>query len=193
VKPSEGGEVRGNEGVRRVALSAVVVAALGGLFVFGLLRGHPDRDIPSNLLGRQAPSFELPVYERFTGEFGPTLALDDFRGRPMIINFWASWCGPCYEEAPHLERVWRRFRDDVLVIGIQTQDRDARAQGRTFIEQFGFSFPNVYDNDSRVSIAYGLFGVPETFFVAADGTVVYKHAGPVTEALMIRQIEAMLR
>jgi cytochrome c biogenesis protein CcmG, thiol:disulfide interchange protein DsbE len=179
--------------VKRALVSVAAVAALAGLFMFGLLRGHPDRDIPSNLLGRQAPTFELPVYERYVGDFGPVLSLEEHRGRPMIINFWASWCGPCYEEAPHLERIWRRFGDEVLVVGIQTQDRDARSQGRAFIEQFGLSFPNLYDNDSRVSIAYGLFGVPETFFVARDGTVVYKHAGPVTEELMTRQIEAMLR
>jgi cytochrome c biogenesis protein CcmG, thiol:disulfide interchange protein DsbE len=179
--------------MRRVAVTSLVVVALGALFLFGLLRGHPDRDIPSNLIGRPLPSFELPVYERYAVDFGPALAVEEHRGRPMIINFWASWCGPCYEEAPHLERVWRRYGDEVLVIGIQTQDRDQRAAGRAFIDQFGLSFPNLIDNDSRVSIAYGLFGVPETFFVRADGTVAHKHAGPVSEAMMVEQIEALLR
>ncbi|MBA2665611.1 MAG: TlpA family protein disulfide reductase [Trueperaceae bacterium] len=179
--------------MRRVLVTTAVVGSLAALFVFGLLRGHPDRDIPSNLLGRTAPSFELPLYEHYTAEYGTVLSLAEERGRPMIINFWASWCGPCYDEAPHLERIWNRYRDDVLVIGVQTQDRDARAAGRAFIDQFGLSFPNVHDNDSRVSITYGLFGVPETFFVRADGTVQYKHAGPVTESMMVEQIEAMLR
>jgi cytochrome c biogenesis protein CcmG, thiol:disulfide interchange protein DsbE len=179
--------------VRRVLVSSSVVAMLGALFVFGLLRGHPDRDIPSNLLGRSLPTFELPVYERYAAAYGPFLAVEEYVGKPMIINFWASWCGPCYEEAPHLERVWQRYADDILIVGIQTQDREARAAGRAFIDQFDLSFPNVIDNDSRVSISYGLFGVPETFFVAADGTVVHKHAGPVTEAMMVERIEALLR
>jgi cytochrome c biogenesis protein CcmG, thiol:disulfide interchange protein DsbE len=179
--------------VIRVVTPVVVVGALAALFAFGLLRGSPDRDIPSNLLGRQVPSFELPLYEHYVAAYGPTLSLDEHRGRPMIINFWASWCGPCYTEAPHLQRIWQRFGDEVLVIGVQTQDRDARSAGRAFIDQFGLSFPNVIDNDSRVSIAYGLFGVPETFFVRADGTLAHKHAGPVTEAMMVEQIEALLR
>ena len=179
--------------MRRVFVSGLVVAMLGALFVFGLLRGQPDRDIPSNLIGRTSPGFELPLYEHYAADFGPVLALEEYRGTPMIINFWASWCGPCYEEAPHLERIWQRYQDQVLVIGIQTQDRDARAAGRAFIDRFGLSFPNVIDNDSRVSITYGLFGVPETFFVRADGTVMHKHAGPVTEAMMTERIEAMLR
>jgi cytochrome c biogenesis protein CcmG, thiol:disulfide interchange protein DsbE len=179
--------------MRRVFASGLVVAALGGLFVFGLLRGHPDRDIPSNLIGRTLPAFELPLYEHYAADFGPVLAVEEYLGRPMVINFWASWCGPCYEEAPHLERVWQRYRDDVLVIGIQTQDRDARSAGRAFIDRFGLSFPNAIDNDSRISIAYGLFGVPETYFVTADGTVVHKHAGPVTEDMMVERIEGMLR
>jgi cytochrome c biogenesis protein CcmG, thiol:disulfide interchange protein DsbE len=179
--------------VRRVLITSGVVSALALLFTFGLLRGHPDRDIPSNLLGRPTPAFELPVHDRYLGEYGSTLRVDAARGKPMIINFWASWCGPCYDEAPHLERVWQRYRDEVLVVGIQTQDRDNRDAGRAFIDRFGLSFPNVIDNDSRVSIAYGLYGVPETFFVRADGTVSYKHAGPVTEAIMVEQIGAMRR
>lgn len=179
--------------MKRVLISVAIVAALSGLFLFGLLRGQPDRDVPSNLLGRSVPTFELPVYERYAADYGPLFDLASHQGRPLVINFWASWCGPCYEEAPHLERVWQRYRDEILVVGVQTQDRDARAAGRAFIDQFGLSFPNVIDNDSRVSIAYGLFGVPETFFVAADGTLSSKHAGPVTEAMMLERIEAMLR
>lgn len=178
--------------MRRAILSGAVVAGLAALFLFGLLRGQPDRDIPSNLLGRPAPNFELPLHDRYVAEYGPAFSLEG-SGRPTIVNFWASWCGPCYEEAPHLERVWRRYGGEVQVIGIQTQDRGERAAGRAFIDQFDLTFPNVIDDDSRVSIAYGLFGVPETFFVRADGTVAYKHAGPVNEAMMVEQIEAMLR
>ncbi|TVR85617.1 MAG: TlpA family protein disulfide reductase [Trueperaceae bacterium] len=179
--------------VRRLLPVVATVAALSALFLFGLLRGSPDRDIPSNFLGREVPNFDLPLYERYMSEFGPRLTLDEVRGRPMVINFWASWCGPCYEEAPHLQRAHERYGDEVLFIGIQTQDRDARAAGRAFIDQFGLSFPNVFDGDSRTSIAYGLFGVPETFFVHADGTLQHKYAGPVTETILSEQIGALRR
>lgn len=177
----------------RLALVVAIVGGLGALFVWGLLRGSPDRNIPSNFLGRALPNFDLPLYERYTAEFGERLVLNEHLGQPLVINFWASWCQPCYAEAPHLETAQRRYGDQVLLIGIQTQERDARAAGRGFIERFDFTFPNVYDNDSRVSVDYGLFGVPETFFVRADGTLAYKHIGPVDSALMTQQIEALLR
>jgi len=184
---------QGRSRVRRLLPVVATVTALTALFLFGLLRGSPDRDIPSNFLGRQVPNFDLPVYERYMAEFGPRLTLDEVRGRPMVINFWASWCGPCYEEAPHLQRAFDRYGDEVLFIGIQTQDRDARAAGRAFIERFDLTFPNVFDGDSRTSIAYGLFGVPETFFVHADGTLQFKYAGPVTETILSEQIGALRR
>lgn len=164
----------------RVLTVIAITAALGGLFLFGLLRGEPDRDVRSSRLDREVPSFTLPLYPRYQGEFGPTLALDDARaGRPAIVNFWASWCGPCYVEAPDLQEAWRRHGDDVLFVGVQTQDRGKRAEGRAFVDQFDLGFPNAIDDDSAVSIDYGLFGVPETFFVRADGTLMYKHTGPV--------------
>jgi cytochrome c biogenesis protein CcmG, thiol:disulfide interchange protein DsbE len=179
--------------VRRVLVSSSVVAMLGALFVFGLLRGTRTATSRRTCSAAACRPSNSRVYERYAAAYGPFLAVEEYVGKPMIINFWASWCGPCYEEAPHLERVWQRYADDILIVGIQTQDREARAAGRAFIDQFDLSFPNVIDNDSRVSIAYGLFGVPETFFVAADGTVVHKHAGPVTEAMMVERIEALLR
>jgi cytochrome c biogenesis protein CcmG, thiol:disulfide interchange protein DsbE len=179
--------------MKRFGMVAAVVAGLAGLFVFGLLRGAPDRNVPSALLDRAVPTFELPVYDRFQAAYGPTLDLAAFGDRPKVINFWASWCIPCYEEAPHLELAHRQFGDRVLFIGIQTQDREARAAGRAFIDRFDFTFPNLIDADSRVSIAYGVFGVPETYFVRANGSLAYKHVGPVTPELMTEKVQALLR
>ena len=179
--------------MKRVIAVLAVVAALSALFVFGLLRGSPDRDIPSNLVGRPLPSFELPLYERYVTEFGPTLSVGPSGGLPMVINFWASWCGPCYAEAPHLQAAAQRYAGEVAFVGIQTQDRGNRAAGRSFVNQFDFTFPNVIDDDSRVSIAFGLYGVPETFFVHADGTVASKHAGPVDTAMLDERIAGLRR
>ncbi len=179
--------------MKRVLVVVAVVGSLGALFVFGLLRGSPDRNVPSNLIGRPLPSFSLPLYERYAAEFGPTLSLEPSDGLPMVINFWASWCGPCYAEAPHLEAAARRYAGEVAFIGVQTQDRGNRAAGRSFLNQFDFTFPNAIDDDSRVSIAFGLFGVPETFFVHGDGTIAYKHAGPVDTALLDERIAELRR
>ena len=165
----------------RVLVVLAITASLGGLFLWGLLRGSPDREVESARLNRQVITFDLPLYPRFQGTFGPTLDLaTELNDKPVIVNFWATWCGPCYDEAPHLQAAWQRYQDDVLIIGVQTQDRGKRVEGEAFLDRFGITFPNVIDDDSRVSIDYGLFGVPETFFVRRDGTLLYKHTGPIT-------------
>ena len=177
----------------RVVTVVLVIAALVGLFLFGLLRGQPDRDISSNILGKEVANLSLPLYERYQAEYGPTLELSAYEGQPKVINFWASWCVPCYEEAPMLEAAWERYGDRVLFVGVQAQDKGKREDGRKFIGDFGLTFPNGYDDDSRAFIDYGVFGVPETFFVRADGTLAYKHAGAVTADVLETQLEALLQ
>jgi cytochrome c biogenesis protein CcmG, thiol:disulfide interchange protein DsbE len=178
--------------VTRLLVVTLVTAALGGLFVWGLLRGSPDRDVASARLDREVPAFELPLYPRYQAEFGPAFNVGEALGqRPVIVNFWASWCGPCYVEAPDLQTAWERWGDEVLFVGVQTQDRGKRAEGRAFVEQFDLGFPNVIDDDSAISIDYGLFGVPETFFVRRDGTLMYKHTGPVDLPLLEEKIAEM--
>lgn len=179
--------------MKRVLVVLAVSIMLGALFLFGLYRGAPDRNVPSNLIGRPVPAFEMPLYERYQGTWGPTLGPEERAGRPMIVNFWASWCGPCYQEAPALQASWQTYGDDVLFVGVQTQDRDKRAEGRAFLDQFDLGFPNGFDDDSRIGIEFGLFGVPETFFIRADGTVAYRHTGPVTAAVMEEQIAGLLQ
>ena len=179
--------------MRRVLLVTAVVMALGGLFMFGLLRGRPDRDITSNLLGRLAPPFQLPLYERYQAELGPLFGLQEGAGRPTVINFWASWCGPCYQEAPALQRAWLEHGNQVQFIGVQTQDRGRLVEGRAFLDQFGLGFPNVIDERSSLSVEYGVFGVPETFFVDANGIVLYRHAGPVSDELLAERIATLVR
>lgn len=177
--------------MKRILIVLVVAVALGGLFIFGLTNTSDDRDIKSNKLDKPVPAFELPLYERYQSNYGDSLNLKDYQGKPIIINFWASWCGPCYQEAPELELAWQKYQDEALFIGIQTQDKGKVAEGEAFIEQFDLSFPNGLDDNSRIGIEYGLFGVPETFFVRADGTLAHKHTGPVTMAVIDEQLRAM--
>jgi cytochrome c biogenesis protein CcmG/thiol:disulfide interchange protein DsbE len=180
--------------VKRVLLIVGVVGLLGGLFAFGLLRGEPDRDIPSAIVGRQAPNFVLPLYERYQPDYGESFELADHLGKPLVINFWASWCAPCYEEAPVLQSYWERYQDtDVQFLGIQTQDRQQFDAGRQFMDQFGLSFPNGMDDASAVSVNWGLFGVPETYFINRDGTVEHRLVGPVTAAVLDEHLAAILR
>ncbi len=177
----------------RVLTVGLIIAALVALFLFGLLRGAPDRNVPSSLLGKAVPDFELPVYELYQAQFGPSFRLEDHLGQPIVLNFWATWCLPCRDEAPVLEAFWRRYQDRALFIGVQTQERGGQAQGRAFINEFNLSFPNLKDDNSRVSIDYALFGVPETYFILADGTLHYKHIGPVSASLMQQKLEEILQ
>jgi cytochrome c biogenesis protein CcmG/thiol:disulfide interchange protein DsbE len=163
-------------------LAAVPVLAL---LAYGF-RTDP-RDIPSPLLGKPAAPFALTTFA------GEPVSLEGLRGRVVVLNFWASWCYPaCYDEAPALLAAWERYREGgVLVLGINIQDKEEPA--RRFIERFGLSFPNAPDPAGRVSVDYGVYGVPETFFLDRQGRIRAKHRGAVTREILTREIEALLK
>ena len=98
---------------------------------------------------------------------------------------------PGYEEAPILEASWRRHREEVLFVGVNTQDKEEEAL--RFIAQFGLTFPQVYDPRGRVGVDYGMYGVPETFFIDREGRVLARHAGAIDEATLARYLEEALR
>ena len=121
----------------------------------------------------QAPGFTL---ERLDGE--GELVLSSFEGRAVVLNFWASWCIPCKEEAPILERVWQQNRDrGVVVVGLD--GKDFRGDARRFVRRFGLTFPIVYDGPGDVVKDYGVTGFPETFVLDRQGKVVEAFAGAV--------------
>ncbi|HEY7381429.1 MAG TPA: redoxin domain-containing protein [Gaiella sp.] len=114
----------------------------------------------------EAPPFAL---ERLDRE--GTLSLDDLAGKPLVVNFWASWCIPCREEAPRLQQTYERYGGQGLVVlGIDYQD--FRADAKRFMKRFGLTYPNVYDGKGSLVGRWGLRGVPETFFVDRRGRVV---------------------
>jgi cytochrome c biogenesis protein CcmG/thiol:disulfide interchange protein DsbE len=155
-----------------------------GLLAYGF-RTDP-RAIPSPLVGRPAPSFALTTFD------GKAVTLEAQRGKVVVLNFWASWCYPaCYEEAPVLEAGWRRLREQgVVVLGVAIQDKEPAS--RDFIQRFGLTFPNAADPTGKVSIDYGVYGVPETFIIDRRGAVRKKHVGAVTEAVFRESIEPLL-
>ena len=174
-------------------VALVAIAGIAAISFFGLQRGSPDRDIKSNLLGKTTFDFNLPVYERYQNEYGPTFKLSDYRGKPILLNFWATWCISCIQEAPMLESAWRRYKDEILFVGVQTLEKGKDAAGNDFLSRFNLTSPSLKDTDSSVSIDYGIFGLPETFFIDADGKLFYKHAGPLTEAIIAQKLEEMLQ
>jgi cytochrome c biogenesis protein CcmG/thiol:disulfide interchange protein DsbE len=167
----------------RWAIPLAVVPVLV-LLAYGF-RTDP-REIPSPLLGKPASPFKLTAFD------GKPVALEALRGQVVVVNFWASWCYPaCYEEAPSLERAWKTYKDRGLVmVGINFQDKDEPA--RRFLTQFGHTFPNAPDPAGRVSVDYGVYGVPETYFIDKKGRVRFKQVGPVSDEMLKSQIERLL-
>jgi cytochrome c biogenesis protein CcmG/thiol:disulfide interchange protein DsbE len=137
----------------------------------------------SGSLGKQANRGERPAAPDFTLErldSEGTLQLSSLKGRAVVVNFWASWCNPCKEEAPFLEEVWRDNRDRGLVV-VGLDAKDFRADARRFAERFGLTFPLVYDGPGDSTDPYGVTGFPETFVVDREGKVVAAFKGGVDD------------
>lgn len=105
------------------------------------------------------------------------LSLSDLKGKPVVLNFWATWCGPCKQEMPLFERTWNEFKDKGLVlIGINVMDDKGNA--KRFIESFGITYTNLYDSSGEVSSSYGVIALPATFFIDKEGKIYKKNYGP---------------
>jgi len=181
---------------KRSLVAVLVVIPIVALFGYGLTRN--PREIPSPLPGRPAPDFALmPMDAPSSGEEGvsaPSLPvrLSDHRGEVVVLNFWASWCIPCRDEHPALVAAAERYQPKgVIFYGVLYNDSPDAAR-RWLAEMGGQPYPTLLDPGSRTAIDYGLYGVPETFFIDREGKVVYKHIGPVTEAILTTRIEEIL-
>jgi cytochrome c biogenesis protein CcmG/thiol:disulfide interchange protein DsbE len=162
-----------------VLLPLIVFAALAILFLVRLWSGDPSR-LPSALLGQPAPKTDLPPLAGLTTRDGkpiPGLSNAAFPGELTLVNVWASWCIPCADEVPFLEKLSHDKR--IKLVGINYKDPTDNA--RRFLNRYGNPFVAVgVDASGRASIDWGVYGVPETYLIGRDGTIVYKLVGPVT-------------
>jgi cytochrome c biogenesis protein CcmG/thiol:disulfide interchange protein DsbE len=169
----------------------LVAIVLAPLLLFALLLasglGEDPRELPSELEGDPAPAFSLP---RFDAE--GTVDLEDLRGQVVVVNFWASWCVPCREEHPALAAAWGRYRErGVVLVGVLFEDTVEGALA--FRDELGGDWPLVTDPGARVAIAFGVYGIPETFVIAPDGSIAAKTVGAVTYDWLTSEIEEALR
>lgn len=153
----------------------LITAVLVGILFMGL--GKNPSEIRSPLIGKPAPTFAL----RQVGT-NQTVDISQFRGRPLVINFWATWCGPCWEEHPVLVANAQMLSPNVQFLGVVFQDKEEKILG--FLEQRGSSYPTVVDDAGKTAIAYGIGGVPETFFLDKNGVIVAKYNGPMTPDIL---------
>jgi cytochrome c biogenesis protein CcmG/thiol:disulfide interchange protein DsbE len=174
--------------LRRLPLRYLVVAAtlpilllalLGLALLAGLPSGSPTR------IGAPAPDFSLADLD------GNPIHLSELRGRPVVVNFWASWCGPCVEEFPLLREAAARHADEgLVVIGIVYQDRSEAA--RDFMARNGATWQAAMDPGGRVAAAYGILGPPETFFIGRDGTIEGRQFGQLSASSLEEQLAAIM-
>lgn len=164
---------------RRSLLAIVIVPLLGLLGASCASEGSTTGGDGARLLPSTAtalPSFDLASYESLIREL---------RGRPVVVNIWASWCGPCRDEAPHLRAAHEGFGDRVQFIGVDILD--ARADARAFMREVGWTYPSVFDVTGEIRDGLGLIGQPVTLFYDADGELVDTWIGPLTrQALTTR-------
>jgi cytochrome c biogenesis protein CcmG/thiol:disulfide interchange protein DsbE len=171
-------EARRPRGWRWVAVAVAVAVVVGWAFVAGRSLGRDPKLVRSVLIGKQAPAFRLPVLGG-----GGVVDSGMYGGQVLVVNFWASWCVPCREEAPELQEFASRWSGrGVNLVGIvYNDDADKAAK---FRDRFGLTYPQALDPGGRSAIDYGVFGVPETYVIASDGKVMAKLLGAVDAATL---------
>lgn len=166
----------------RTFIVFIVVLALIGLLGFGLVQKSES----SLSVGDAMPETTLSTLD---GEDSGSLA--DYRGKWVLVNVWASWCGPCREEAPALQAFYEANRDnDFEVLGIDTEETSDAGQG--FVDEFALTYPVLHDGDGAYRDELRTKGVPENFLVDPDGRLALLQAGPVNETILEEQIAPMI-
>lgn len=168
-------------GILSILLIAGVIV-VAAVFGFALLM----RNNQVQPTAGPAPDFTVTTFD------GETITLSDLRGQVVVINFWASWCGPCRDEAKDLERIWQRYRDQgVVMLGITYADADDKSLA--FIDEFSMTYPNAPDRGTRISDQlYHIQGVPETFVIDRDGNIAQFIYAPTNEATLSRILDGLL-
>ena len=169
------------------AAAILVIALLVTLLGWKVAEQEEGRGLSAALERGERPHPPKLTFETLDGE--DTISLADYRGKAVVLNFWASWCEPCKEEAPLLEETWQRYRDEgLVVIGIDAQD--FRTDAKRFVDRYGLTYPIAFDGRGSSLGRFGNTGFPETWFVGRDGRLVGEHiVGPFDR----EQLEANVR
>ncbi|MGD9833523.1 MAG: DsbE family thiol:disulfide interchange protein [Piscinibacter sp.] len=161
-----------------------IFLVLAGFLAVGL--NLNPREVPSPLIGKPAPAFELTKLDAADQK----LKRDDLLGKVWVLNVWASWCAPCREEHPLVMELARRKLAPVYGLNY----KDTRPAGMAFLTQLGNPYEaSLFDGDGRVGIDWGVYGVPETFVVDKQGTIRFKHIGPLTPEVLEKKITPLLK
>ena len=175
--------------------AAAIVAVLGAYVLYGQLTQRAEAD----RLAQQAPTqeqTELPLAPDFTvyDKDGNAVKLSDFRGKPTIVNFWASWCGPCKREMPDFQEVYTEYGSEInfLMVNLTDGQQETKESAKAYIDGAGYTFPVYYDLDLNAANTYGVYSVPATYFFDAEGHGVTYGRGTLNLATLLKGIEMLL-
>jgi cytochrome c biogenesis protein CcmG/thiol:disulfide interchange protein DsbE len=171
---------------RPSAVVVLVVAGVAGLI--GLLAyGVASQDPKGSVNGEAAPDFSLPPLDG-----GPERSLDDWRGQVVVLNYWASWCEPCRDESPLLERWHKKIsKQNATVLGVDVLDVTSDAQD--FIDKYGLTYPHLRDRDGSTQDDLGIVAYPETFVIDRGGRIAASRRGPVDDEFLRDTVTPLLR
>ncbi len=164
-----------------IVLAAIVILTV--LAVFQTNKGNRE-ELPK--VGYLAPKFSL------TGLDGKVYSMEALQGKPVVINFWASWCGPCRLEAPELVRLYEKYGSKVEIYAVNVTINDQIENAKAFAEQYGFTFPVLLDKEGEVSGKYGINPIPATFYVNREGVIVDKVIGLVDGQTMESKFQKLI-
>ena len=168
-----------------------IILIVGTLLLVGLvaIMGVNLQRVESvDLQGNMAPDFTLPLFDQFDQD---RIALTDLRGQVVVVNFWASWCVECYKEADLLEQAWQEYKGrGVVFIGVDHLDTDT--EGLAYMAKYGITYPSGPDIGDKISQAYAITGVPETFFIDKDGHIAHVQIGPIEKAQLYALLDKLV-
>lgn len=168
------------------SLAGLLIAA--GIAVLLVIQQDADTETPSrsrSTVKEFAPDFTLTSID------GGSLRYGEIKGKPILVNFFASWCLPCREEMPAIERIAREYKaKGVVFLGVAVDDTEAKM--REFLTRFDVSFPVGLDSGATIQKSFGVYGIPTTYFIDRQGVINYFHAGAVTEELLRHELDKLL-